>query len=59
MQVCTEEEQNLLESHSKGADKLYNLLMDQKTSKTWKKAVELRDKLVREDKSGYFKFPIL
>ncbi|KAF2899219.1 hypothetical protein ILUMI_06955 [Ignelater luminosus] len=53
--VCTNEELAVLESNSKQSDKLYNRLKEQKTSKEWKKAIEMRDKLIKADRSGDYK----
>lgn len=52
-QVCTPQEEEILNSDTKQSELLYNTLNDRKKSETWKKAIEDRDKLLKFDKNMY------
>lgn len=44
---------DILNENSRESDKLYNHLVEQKKSKEWKKAIEMRNRLIKTDQMGY------
>jgi len=53
LQVCTQEEQQLMNSGTKHGNQLYQKLVDRKQPEGWESAVEHRNRLLEYDRTRY------
>lgn len=56
LKVCTRYEMEILNANNRESGKLYNRLLEKNKSEEWKKAIEMRNRLLKTDQMGYVLF---